>query len=253
MRRRPTAGMTTVAVLADPPRPETAFPELVASSPLSESDAVELYTALFKDTILAAERSGGELLVNYRPAEALGLDVDSEAELRSVVSDVLDPDEVRFEVQVGETFAGRAGNTATHLLETEGVGSVGIARPEAALLARTDIDGAAMKLRSSPVVLAPSPGGHVGYAAFAEPIDFTDCYAPPAIETLTDRAIDAGFGVDFLETKPYVSTIEDLANVVLTVRTRRTADAIVPPHLATWVERSDLVVSSIDGRLTVRR
>lgn len=244
--------MTTVAVLADPPRPETALPELVASSPLSGTEAAELYAALFKDTILAAERSGGELLVNYRPAEALGLDLDSEAELRSIVAEVLDSDDVRFEVQVGETFAGRAGNTATHLLETEGVGSVGIARPEAALLARTDIDGAAMKLRSSPVVLSPSPEGHVGYAAFAEPIDYADCYAPPAVETLTDRALAAGLGVEFLETKPFLATAADLASVILAVRTRRKADALVPPYLDAWVADCDLVVSPMDGRLTVR-
>lgn len=243
--------MTTVAVLADPPRPGTALSELVASSPLSESDAAELYAALFKDTILAVDRSGGELLVNYRPAEALGLDIDSETVLRSITADVLDPDEVRFEVQVGETFAGRAGNTATHLLETEGVGSVGIARPEAALLARTDIDGAAMKLRSSPVVLGPSPGGRVGYAAFAEPIDYADCYAPPAIETLTDRAIDAGVDVDFLETKPYLSTASDLANVLVEVRTRRKAGALVPPHLDAWVADCELAVSADERGLDV--
>lgn len=245
--------MTTVAVLADPPRPETALPDLVASSPLSGAEAAELYAALFKDTVLAAERSGGELLVNYRPAEALGLDLDSEAELRSLVADVLDPDDVRFEVQVGETFAGRAGNTATHLLETEGVGSVGIARPEAALLARTDIDGAAMKLRSSPVVLAPSPEGRVGYAAFAEPIDYADCYAPPAVETLTDRALDAGLGVEFLETKPFLATAADLASVLVAVRTRRKAGALVPPHLDAWVADCDLVVSAEDDGLTLHR
>ena len=170
--------MTTVAVLADPPHPGTALSALSESTPLSEREAADLYEALLKDTVLAAERSGGETLINYRPADALGLDIDPEAELRDRLADVIDPESARFEVQVGETFAGRVGNTATHLLETEEVGTVGIARPEAALLARTDIDGAAMKLRSSPVVLGPAPGGQVGYAAFAEPIDFADCYAP---------------------------------------------------------------------------
>lgn len=234
--------MTTIAVLADPPHPDTALPELVADSPLSAEAAASLYAALLRDTALAAERSGGELLVNYRPAEALGLDVDSEARLRSVLEGVIDAEEVRFEVQVGETFAGRAGNTATHLLETEGVGSVGITRPEAALLARTDIDSAAMKLRSTPVVLGPAPGGRVTYAAFAEPIDFGDCYAPPAVETLTDRALDVGLEVGFLESKPYLRTPADLADLLIDVRTRRKADALVPPHLAEWVADCDLAV-----------
>ncbi|TKR27583.1 hypothetical protein [Natronomonas salsuginis] len=246
--------MTTVAVLADPPHPDVALPDLVASSPLSGSEAADLYTALLRDTVLAVDRSGGELLVNYRPADALGLDVDSEAQIRSALDGVVDADSPRFEVQVGETFAGRAGNTATHLLETEGVGSVGVVRPEAALLARTDIDGAAMKLRSSPVVLGPAPGGRVTYAAFAEPIDYADCYAPPALETLTDRALDRGFDVDFLDTKPFLRTATDLAEILVRVRTRSKAEAIVPPHLASWVADSDLAVTAhADGSLTLRR
>ena len=242
MAGRPTPGMTTIAVLADPPHPDVALSELVADSPLSAASAASLYAALLKDTALAAERSGGELLVNYRPAGALGLDVDSEARIRSALEGVIDPEETRFEVQVGETFAGRAGNTATHLLETEGVGSVGITRPEAALLARTDIDSAAMKLRSTPVVLGPAPGGRVTYAAFAEPIDFEDCYAPPTLETVTERALDAGLGVGFLESKPYLQTSADLANLLVDVRTRRKADALVPPHLAEWVADCGLSV-----------
>lgn len=245
--------MTIVAILADPPRPGTALSRLTETTPLSDADAAELYAALLKDTVLAAERSGGEVLVNYRPADAFGIDADSEAELRELLSDVIDPESARFETQVGETFAGRVGNTATHLLETEGVGSVGIVRPEAALFARTDIDSAAMKIRSSSVVLGPATGGRVGYAAFADPIDFTDCYAPPTVETLTDRALDAGLDVDFLETKPYLETATDLAEILVSVRTRKRADAIVPPHLAAWVETGDLVVSAGDDGLKIEQ
>lgn len=244
--------MTTVAVLADPPRPETALPELVAASALDESEAAALYAALLKDTLLAVERSGGELLVNYRPADALGLAVDSEAAIRDVASDALDPDSVRFEVQVGETFSGRAGNTATHLLETEDVGSVGITCPEAPLFARTDIDSAAMKLRRSPVVVGPAPDGRVTYAAFADPIDFADCYTPPAIDTITDRALDAGLAVDFLETKPFLTTESDLAELLVQVRTRQKADALVPPYLGDWIAETTLDVSVDDGLSLVR-
>ena len=244
--------MTTVAVLADPPRPGIAFPSLVEQTPLSSSEAAELYGALLKDTVLAAERSGGELLVNYRSADALGIDADPAGELGTVLADVVDPDSVRFEVQVGESFSGRVGNTATHLLEIEGVGSVGIARPEAALLARTDIDSAAMKLRSSPVVLSPAPGGRVGYAAFAEPIDFADSYAPPTVETLTDSALDAGLEVGFTERKPFLGTATDLADIVVSVRTRQRVGAIVPPYLAAWVEGCGLEITADENELTVR-
>ncbi len=248
--------MTTVAVLCDPPRPGAVLTDLVDSTPLSPDEAADLYAALTEDTVRAVVDSGGDCLVNYRPDGSSDPDTSNgtvESELRAVVADVVDPDEVRFEPQVGETFAGRAGNTATHLLETEEASSVGITRPEAAFLARPEIDGGAMKLRSTDAVLAPSPGGRVYYAAFGDPIDFADCYAPPAVATLTDRVLDAGLDVEFLETKPYLETPGDLADVVTTVRTRRKAGGLVPPALAEWVDESDLVVEATDEGLAVAR
>ena len=261
--------MTTVAVLCDPPRPGLVLPDLVATTPLSTHEAADLYAALTKDAVRAVADSGGDLIVNYRPDEALddaghggtgeeGTDGaqandGAQAELRAVVADVIDPDDVRFEPQVGKTFAGRAGNTATHLLESEDAASVGITQPGAAFLARPVIDGGAMKLRSTDVVLAPAPGGRVYYAAFGAPIDFADCYAPPAVETLTDRILDAGLDVKFLETKPYLETAADLADVLTVVRARRKAEALVPPALADWVEEADLVVERADDGLTVSR
>ena len=237
--------MTTVAVLCDAPRPGRVLPGLPETSPLSEAEAAGLYAALLKDAVLAVDRSGGDLLVNYREG--------AEEAVREAVADAVDPGEARFEVQVGETFAGRAGNTATHLLESEGVESVAVVRPEAAFLERTTVDEAAMKLRSSEVVLGPSPGGRVYYAGFAATVDFADAYAAPAVETLTDRALEAGHGVDFVGSGPYLETAADLADVLVAVRARRKADAIVPPHLAEWVADSDLVVEADEGGLALAR
>lgn len=246
--------MTTVAVLCDPPRPGQVLTDLVETSPLSEAEAAELYEALLKDTVAAVEGSGGELLVNYRADEDLEVaGEDSEAEIRRVIEDVVDTEEARFEVQVGETFAGRAGNTATHLLENEEVSSVGITRPEAAFLARTEIDEGAMKLRSTDAVLAPSPGGRVYYAALGTSIDFTDCFAPPAFETLVDRCLDAGLDVEFSQQKTYVETEADLADALVQVRTRRKADGLVPRHFAEWAAETDLIVEADDEGLSLAR
>ncbi|PSP47773.1 hypothetical protein BRC75_08780 [Halobacteriales archaeon QH_7_69_31] len=247
--------MTTVAVLCDPPRPGLVLDDLVDASPLSPEAAAALYSVLLRDSVRAVGASGGELLINYRPDEALPVDgeADAETEVRDAIEGAVDVSETRFEKQVGETFAGRAGNTATHLLASEDAASVGITRPEAAFLARPVIDGGAMKLRSTDTVLAPAPGGRVYYAAFGAPIDFADCYAPPAVETLTDRILDAGLDVQFLETKPYLETAADLAEVLTGVRARRKADALVPPALADWVDEADLTVERADDGLTVSR
>ncbi|WP_254545244.1 hypothetical protein [Halomarina pelagica] len=250
--------MTTVAVLCDPPRPGLVLPSLVETSPLTAEEVADLYAAMLRDVARAVESSGGELLVNYRPDDALPeefaseADADAEAELRAVVRGALKrPDEARFEVQVGETFAGRAGNTATHLLDREGVVTVAVVEPSAAFLTRSHVDNAAMKLRRSEVVLGPSSRGRVYYAGFGGTVDYADAYAPPAIETLTDRALDAGHEVDYLPMLPVIETGEDLADALTLLRARRRAGRIVPERTAATLDDLGLRVVAEDGlRLT---
>lgn len=243
--------MTIVAVLTDPPRKGLVLPELSETSSLSSAAAADLYGAMLADTALAVERSGGDLLVNYRPEDLVSephRGGDAEAEVRSVVTAALD-ESPRMEVQVGSTFAARVGNTVTHLLENEEAASVAVVEPTVPLLSRTDIDSAAMKLRSNPVVLGPATDGRVYYAGFAEPIDFAEAYRPPEIETLTQRGRDADLDVDFLSVLPTVETGGDLATVVSLIRARVAAERIVPPHTAAWIDEQGLYVE--DGSLIV--
>lgn len=248
--------MTTIAVLADPPRPGLVFDRLAATSPLSETECADLYAAATRDVCRAVTESGGDLLVNYRSDESLpeqfrDEDGDAESELHEVVDPVTE--DPRFEVQVGETFSGRAGNTATHLLTTEEEDSVGVTTPNVPLLTRRQVDEAAMKLRRSEVVLGPAPGGRVYYAAFRDPVDFQDAYAPPALQTLTDRALDAGHQTDFLTRLPVIETEADLADLLVTLRTRQRSGRTVPEHTADALEGLGLVVETADDGLTVTR
>jgi 2-phospho-L-lactate guanylyltransferase (CobY/MobA/RfbA family) len=238
--------MTTVAVLADPPVPEVVLPKLADRLP--PEPRVRLYRAMLTDVCTAIQRGGGDLLVNYRPTDQLSVDVDSEELLRDALADTL-PEPARYEVQVGETYAGRVGNTLTHLLDAEDEPTVAVAEPTAPLLAREHIGRVAMKLRSSAVVLAPSPGGGVSVAGFSEPINFTDAYATPAIETLTARARDAGRAVDFLPLIPTVETPADLATLVSIVRARARADRNRPDRTAALIEEFGLAVDE-QGQLS---
>jgi glycosyltransferase A (GT-A) superfamily protein (DUF2064 family) len=231
--------MTVVAVLCDPPRPGLVLPGLHEEGPLTPDEAADLYAAMLADTFLAVDRSGGDLLVNYRPEELLPEayrgtgDVTAEAELRALAADALDdPGETRFEVQVGSSYAARAGNTATHLLREEGADSVAVIRGTAPFLTRTAIDSAAMKLRSTPVVLGPAPTGRVFYAAFTEPVDFADAFDPPEVATLAARGEAAGHGVDFLPMQPVLRTAADLDTVLPLVAARRDAGRVVPKRTA---------------------
>jgi len=246
--------MTTIAVLAEPPREGAVCSTLVEQGVLTQAEATELYTAMFTDLCAAVDSSGAELLVNYRPSDQVpGSDVDPEAELRAVLDDVIDTGDVRFEVQVGSTFAGRVGNTVTHLLEREAVKTAAVVRPAAALLGRQHVDSAAMKLRSNEVVLGPSTNGRVTYAGFAEPIDFEDAFATPQIETLVRRATDAGLSVDFLPTVPLLETEADLETVVPQLRARQRAGRLVPTRTADALDSLGIEAVEEDGDVTVVR
>ncbi len=245
--------MTTIAVLADPPREGFVLPELAETSPLSASEATELYAAMLKDTFVAVANSGGELLVNYRPDEAIPDEYpgvgSSEEELRALADEALeDTDDVRFEVQVGETLSGRAGNTATHLLEEEGIASVAIVDGTAPMLTRKEIDSAAMKLRRSEVVLGPAADGRIYFLGVTDTIDFADVYTPPELETATLRAVDAGHDVDYLPAMTSVATGDDLRSLLPLLNARIAAERIVPVNTASYLHELGVRVEKTDGK-----
>jgi len=253
--------MTVVCLLCDPPRPGLAFDRLVETSPLEPTEAAELYVAACRDVATAVERSGGDLLVNYRPEDALPAahrradgDPPAERAVREAIAPALaDPDAVRYEVQVGETFAGRAGNTVTHLLEEEDVTTAAVVEPAAALLTRRTIDTAALTLRRHPVVIGPATRGRAYYAGFREPIDFAGAWEPPAVARLVERAGEAGLEADFLHYQPVVATGRELAELAALVRARSAADGRVPEHTAGWLADVGVKPVSAGDGLELRR
>lgn len=254
-RAGPSTGMTTVAVLADPPIEGVVGEQLVAGTPFDPDEGLELYEAMLSDVCRAVEASSAGLLVNYRPADQLAVeDAAPQDALEAVVSQAVDdPDAVRYEVQVGSTVSARVGNTVTHLLETEDTGSVHVVRPTVPLLTRHGIDSASMKLRRSDVVLAPASRGRVGYAGFSAPVNFEGVYDPPAIESLVDGAASAGLEVDFLQSQTVLETGTDLESVVPIVRARVQADRLHPTDTAAWIEEYGVrVVEDGDGLRLIR-
>ncbi len=249
--------MTTIAVLADPPREGLVLSRLPERSPVSVPEATDLYVAMLADALVAADRSGGELLVNYRPDDLLPGrfregERSAEEELRELAERVLD-EEPRMEVQVGSTPSARAGNTIGHLLDREEAASAAVVRPNAPFLLRATLDSAAMKLRRSEVVLAPSSGGRIAFAGFREPIDFEDALGTNELETLTGRGLAAGLEVDFLPMLPTVETGSDLATLVSMVRAHADAERIVPAYTSAWIEESGLSVAGEEGEVRLVR
>lgn len=218
-----------VVVPIDPSRDRTPLPGL--EGVLEPAERRQLYEAAAEDVARAVTESGGELLVNYREDD----DDGGEAAARDVLADV-SLDEARVERQVGSTRSARMGNTVTHLLREEEAASVGILEPTAALVARTEIDGAAMKIRGNDVVLGPAPGGAVYLAAFAEPINFTDAYTPPILATIARKAADADLGIGFAPMLPTVETETGLRSTLAGIEARRAAGRPVPEATAAVLE-----------------
>ncbi|RYJ14112.1 hypothetical protein ELS19_09150 [Halogeometricum borinquense] len=251
--------MTVVALMADPPRPGLVLSELAETSPLSETEAADLYAAMLKDSMVAVSRSGGDLLVNYRSEDLLPEayreeDGTAEAAVRTLAADALDdPSEARFEVQVGSSVSARAGNTMMHLLRDEDVRTAAVVRGDAPFFTRSKIDSMAMKLRTNEVVLGPSTAGRSYVAGFSDPIDFSEAFTTPEVETLTARANDAGHNVAFLEMQPTVRTGVDLLTLVPAIRARWQADRIVPGYTAEFVVETGLNVVEEDGEPTLVR
>ncbi|MBP1921501.1 2-phospho-L-lactate guanylyltransferase (CobY/MobA/RfbA family) [Halorubrum alkaliphilum] len=250
--------MTVVAVLANPPREGLVATGLAESTPLSTAEAADLYEAAFRDIVLAVDRSGGELLVNYPDEESIPeahrTDTPPEAALRALVADTLGgTEDARFERQVGSSFGARAGNTVTHLLREEGADSVAVVTPSTAMLSRTLIDSAAMKLRTNGVVIGPSTRGRVHYVGFTEPIDFEGAFEGLALPTLANRGRDAGLDVEFVESLPSLETREDLIDTIPLLRARFAAERIVPDYTAAFVHEHGLDVVDEDGKKRIVR
>ncbi|MFC6718475.1 hypothetical protein ACFQGT_00735 [Natrialbaceae archaeon GCM10025810] len=243
-----------VVVPAAPPRAELVPSTLVDATPLTEAEAARLTEAALIDVLRAAASSGGDLLVNYRDEETLPDEYAGdgpEAELRAVTVDALGgTDDVRFERQVGSTLAARIGNTVTHLLEREGAQSVGICDPTAPLVARTEIDGAAMALRRHDVVLGPTDGGEVYFSGFAEPIDFEDAYGTPALSTLARRVEGADLSLGFAPMLPTITSESGLASTIAGLEARLVAGR--PGGEATAEVVADLgLYVALDGSIEI--
>lgn len=243
--------MTVVALMLDPPRAGLSLSDLAATSPLNEEEAAQLAAAMAKDNMRAVSRSGGDLLVNYRPDDLLPeehrTDTAPEAEIRALAADALEePGSVRYEPQVGSTPSARAGNTVTHLLREEGADSVAVVPGVTPFLTQTGIDQAAMQLRNNEVVLGPGQAGGVYYAGFTDTIDFSEALETPPLWHLTDLARDEEYSTSFLPMQPTVRTGEELATVVAQVRARVAAQRIVPEFTATRIQEWGLYVDAGD-------
>lgn len=233
--------MTTFVVLTDAPADGETL-ETLTPEPLSDAEATKLYTAMLADVCETVQRGEGGVLINHPPAEQSAVE-NPERELRDVFTDeVPEPGAIRYEPQVGDSYAGRIGNSLTHLIESEGVETVAVLDPTTAMLRREHIGTAMMKLRSSEVVLGPTPDGGVYFAGFDDPVDFEDAYATPALETLTERGLTADHDVDFLSMLPVVKEPTGLKTAVTLIRARLSAGRLVPPRTAARIEEWGLRV-----------
>ncbi|WP_247728660.1 hypothetical protein [Halovivax limisalsi] len=238
-----------VVVFVDPPETGRRYVEaLLDADVVDPPEARTLYESAVTDVLRAARDSSAAVLVNYREPDGVS---DPEDRVRSLVSTVIDdPDDVRFERQVGSSRSARVGNTVTHLLEREDEVSVALLEPTVPLVRRTEIDGVMMSVRRNEVVLGSNAAGDVYLSAYSQPIDFTDAYEPPTLATVTERASVEGLAVGFAPTIPTIETEAGLAATVATIEARAAAGKPIPVSTSEAIE--DLGLRTADGRTVTR-
>lgn len=241
--------VTVHVVPLDEPRPGAALSRLAATAPVSEAEAADLYAAMATDVIGAVGASGGDLVVTHPET-----DDGPDGSITGIVEAALaDPSTARFEPQVGSGVEAHVGSALEHLLEVEGAGTAAVVDPRAPTLARTHLDRAAMKLRRSGTVVGLSTRGRIAYLGLERPIEFDGALGPPEVESVVDRCLAAGLGVDFLEVHPVIETADDLLSLVPLVRARVAADRIVPRATAGVVADLGLGVVERDGERVLER
>lgn len=233
--------MTTMVVLAH--RPTGGLLLDCHGDRLTPSAARRLYRASFADVCETVLDGDADLLVNYPDPAWFDDDVDPEAAFRAILeTELTDTERVRYEVQVGESRSSRVGNALTHLLDTEDEQTVALIEPTVPLFTRGNVGTLAMKLRTNDTVLGPAEAGRVYLAGFADPIDFTDSFTPPAVETITNRSSADGANVEYLPMLPRIDSEVGLATTVSLVRSRVRAGRRVPPRTAAAIEDIGLSV-----------
>lgn len=246
--------MTTASVLVSPPTESDVVDRLVAG-PLDRDGAERLYVAMFADVCVAVEGSGADLVVAVEADGEDGEDDAGDADeataaVRAHLEDVLaNPDEVEVEAREPRSGPEQFADEVLRLHEA-GVTTAAIVEPTVPFLARRNVDSAAMKLRSSEVVLGPAPDGRVYFAAFSEPMDLRDALEPAPLEGLAGLAADDR-SVDFVPMLPLLETAADLPTVLSYLRARVAAGRDVPKHTAEAVDEIGLTLDDEDGDLAI--
>lgn len=226
--------MTVHVVLADPPDERPSLPGLIESSPLDASATATLAEAMLQDVCRTIESSGGELVVGVRRGDRADADAAAGESVDEPIATVLesaleDPGSATVESFAGQTPDEQAATALERHFEEANATSVAIVSARSPTLARTDLDGAAMKLRRSDAVVAPAPGDRFAYLGLSEPLGLSGRPLPPELTTVVDECVDTGHETDFLSMHPVVTHGADLVSLVAVVESRRTAGRWVPP------------------------
>lgn len=242
--------MTVHVVLADPPGVDPRLPGLIESTPLDATDTATLAEAMLQDVCRTIETSGGELVVGVRRGDRAdapaGESVDGP--IASVIEPALeDPGSAVVEPLAGKAPDELAATALERHFEDEAATSVAIVSARAPTIARTDLDGAAMKLRRSDAVVAPAPGDRFAYLGLSEPLGLAEQPLPPELTAVVDECVDAGHETDFLRMHPVVAHGADLVSLVAVVESRRTAGRWLPPFTTQAIDDLGLRLRGIAG------
>lgn len=219
--------MTDVAVTIAPPTDRTRRSSLPNTGTHSD-----LYHALSADAVTAVYESGGALYLAIadgnasarRFAEELCETVLPEAESAPIIA-----------VQ-GDNGEPIPAHTLGVLRERSEAASIGVLDSRAALVERTHLDTAAMRLRRDEITLGPTPTGHWYYFGTSLPLDALPKRIDAPIDALTGSIESEDRSVGFLPMLLTIDSQRSIAGMRAILTAMSTGKAGVAPYTTAWLE-----------------
>lgn len=231
--------MTTVAVLVEDSSKRTLLSDLVERNVLSRGETGDLFEAMVRDVIGTVDRSGGEVVVAARTddVDLGGTDPHGETDesLRHRFGEAVEG-ELEVEVSGESDRASWIEAVLRSLLDRPGVETAAVVPASVPMLERTHVDGAAMRLRRSSMVLGPDHRGGTFYVGTDGSAAFGGGLDPSVEVSLVREARRRGSEVDFLPVVPTVRGGRDLRWLVGHVEALRAAGRRVPARTAAWID-----------------
>lgn len=246
--------MTALAVPVPPSDVMRIRDRLVASTPLTFDEVTKLMVATCQDVCHAVAGSGGEaFIVPLEPETSIpGWTNPSEIteEIARTATDADNEITVTPTQPVDETGMQRLLDLVR---ERSDEASLAVVTPVTPLIQRRHVDAAAMRLRTSDVVVGPTSRCGWYFFGVSRETDLTLGPDACALPTITRDVLEAEVSIASIPFLPRMETNEELSTILGLVDLATITDPARAPFTRSWAERTGIQIGVEDGGVQITR